>query len=1440
MASNQRDVRLGIEIETAGEDGIKRLADAVRNLGKEGDPAAAEYARLANELDRLSQQAGAIQSIQTLREGVEKLTLAEREAGTAAAGATAKYIEQVATVDTLRSAQERASAEVAQAKKAYDDLKLAFQTIRNDGKLAAESQEQFNSRLSASRQLVDEQNRALKTRRDELIASNKEVSKAEAVEGSLRKEFEFTTQAAQKTGAALREQSGALGSVQAAATALGLDVANLATAQQTLSTATRESVLAAEAFRTSTAESAAAMRALESAAAVADAEMAALAGTLRATEQAARQYVTATEAAAAAGTTDAEVTRARVTAAEALIVSERQLDASQKDLATARNASRAALVAEAEAFLLQTRAAEASAAATATLVNNATRLGTTLDGTAGKISRIGTLSEEAFGQLGVRSLQAIEAEVNRTDIAMARLERDFRAGRISADDLSRALSSASVKLATLNAEARNMPALPGQFERISASINNVIGKFGALGAAIATIGIAVKPVLDATISLQQMERVLTQVTGSSEIAAQQIDALRKIATDSGQNFSELGESYAKFAASALQSGLSIQQTQEVFRDVAMAAGNLGLSSDQAKRALEALSQMASKGVVSMEELRQQLGDALPGVLPLLAKQLGLTQAQMIKLIESGQLLAAEAIPAIGKSLRSLEPASGSVDSMVASWNRFKNVILEAGTVLVEGPIGQAAGAVLGAFAGVVRDVTVVVVGFSEALKLTGKTALSVFDLLKGNISFKQFGEQISDFALESGDRLAKFEETAYGAGEATQGLANDINKLGTSFAKLAVDSQTAIDKADLLAQSAQKNVEGKKAEAKAVETLTGLLGDETAKRQGALEAAQILTKATEDQVKADEAVVATLTRAKDATIAKAKADGIAEEAIKGAVAALDKKIIKAEADASKTRDQADAARAHALSLELAAQAIGNNAGRIAEYKLAVAAATTALNEKIRAMEHDAATSADVKRAAEQLAKAKGLLRDAIDDVSKALEQQLALMKADAELQKAAIGLEIEKAKNAQRAAEAAGNAAEASRQAIRVEQLQQSLTVSGIELKRKEAAATLESLAVQESELRLSGQLTDEIQRQIDIKRRQAQATMLDAEASREANKSKAAEVQALKDGTLVRDQYTGAVGRGTSATQTNTSAQAENNRVYAALPPLLRQAAEDAARLGVTLRDNLPSAAGVGTQGVIESFERLKASGGASVKELGSAFVNMANEVIQSSGGIVPEWVKVEAAANKAVIEVDGFGKSTVRAAKDGEYFGDVVYGATNHATEGVKGTTKAVDALADSIKAAAKNAADLNELGKIGTAYVNSPAYKLEQKQKAGTLGTGDVAGAQANYDAAVANLAHAQKNGTAVSFEGMQSFLAEANKARTILETAKMSVQTGTGARPGNTGGAAPSSTAASSGSTHKVVITLNGQTTTINVANADDGTELKRFLDALAAAASRTGP
>jgi tape measure domain-containing protein len=56
----------------------------------------------------------------------------------------------------------------------------------------------------------------------------------------------------------------------------------------------------------------------------------------------------------------------------------------------------------------------------------------------------------------------------------------------------------------------------------------------------------------------------------------------------------------------------------------------GGTDDVLKRATIAIQQMSGKGVIQMEELRQQLGEAMPRAVELMARSMGVSMPQLIQ------------------------------------------------------------------------------------------------------------------------------------------------------------------------------------------------------------------------------------------------------------------------------------------------------------------------------------------------------------------------------------------------------------------------------------------------------------------------------------------------------------------------------------------------------------------------------------------------------------------------------------------------------------------------------------------------------------------------------------------------------------------------------------------------------------------------------------------
>jgi len=97
------------------------------------------------------------------------------------------------------------------------------------------------------------------------------------------------------------------------------------------------------------------------------------------------------------------------------------------------------------------------------------------------------------------------------------------------------------------------------------------------------------------------------------------------------------QQYTRLKASVRGAGLGTEETTKVFRGISAAIIATGGSAEDLNSALVATSQVFSKGKVSAEELRQQIGERLPGAFTIFAQSIGKTPQELDKALEQGEV-----------------------------------------------------------------------------------------------------------------------------------------------------------------------------------------------------------------------------------------------------------------------------------------------------------------------------------------------------------------------------------------------------------------------------------------------------------------------------------------------------------------------------------------------------------------------------------------------------------------------------------------------------------------------------------------------------------------------------------------------------------------------------------------------------------------------------------
>lgn len=392
--------------------------------------------------------------------------------------------------------------------------------------------------------------------------------------------------------------------------------------------------------------------------------------------------------------------------------------------------------------------------------------------------------------------------------SLGAVEKGAKAVSSSATELGGNAAGAGKGLAQVGQGADKAAAAMGKAGSSATGLGTAFGQLGPLIAGAFTGRELVQTITQA----DSLQRGMLAIAGSTEAAAAEMAFIKKTSNELGLELQSTGKAYLSLTAATKGTVLEGQATRDVFTSVSRAMSVLGRSTAETENALRAVSQIASKGTVSMEELRGQLGEALPGAMKAAADGMGVTTQELVKMVESGGVLAKDLLPALSRSLDNLYASGGQTDSLVANFNRFKNAVSEVAIKLGESGLtkaladiaiggAQAVGALGTAFVGLGKGIGTVAGAMAtldfkplaDDLGLTRRAAGDVeqvmFDVMGNIVGVAAAATQASNALPALGDGLAEVGFVAIGAGNTANEAFRKL-ELGAQYAELRL-SQTA-------------------------------------------------------------------------------------------------------------------------------------------------------------------------------------------------------------------------------------------------------------------------------------------------------------------------------------------------------------------------------------------------------------------------------------------------------------------------------------------------------------------------------------------------------------------------------------------------------------------------------------------------------------------------
>lgn len=138
------------------------------------------------------------------------------------------------------------------------------------------------------------------------------------------------------------------------------------------------------------------------------------------------------------------------------------------------------------------------------------------------------------------------------------------------------------------------------------------------------------------LSLAQIETTLTVITGSLKTAGTETEWLMKTSNAIGLNFQNAAGPFAKFAAAA-KGMFSSSEIKQMYMDLGKVAVAMHLNKEETNGVFLAIQQMASKGTVSLEELRLQFAERIPGAMAIAAASMNMSMLEFTKRVSNGEL-----------------------------------------------------------------------------------------------------------------------------------------------------------------------------------------------------------------------------------------------------------------------------------------------------------------------------------------------------------------------------------------------------------------------------------------------------------------------------------------------------------------------------------------------------------------------------------------------------------------------------------------------------------------------------------------------------------------------------------------------------------------------------------------------------------------------------------
>lgn len=263
-------------------------------------------------------------------------------------------------------------------------------------------------------------------------------------------------------------------------------------------------------------------------------------------------------------------------------------------------------------------------------------------------------------------MKVFSGTVDRSSTSVRRLERSF-------DTLSNRMSTPLQKL-------RDYVLILGNIRMAILNVRDI---------AVGWVGAILKQSAEVERLTMLMKGLSTATTdvGKNTEAEQNLGKLFDMARNTGFAVKELADAFVKMKSAG------VDPMDGSLASLTNAVAYFGGTSDTFHRASIAIQQMSGKGVISMEELRQQLGEAVPTAMFDMARAAGMSMKDFTKLVSEGKVQAKPALELMFREFERKYAGAGKrmAETLTGQMAQFKTNLTQLATSFTGMAAGQTSG-----------------------------------------------------------------------------------------------------------------------------------------------------------------------------------------------------------------------------------------------------------------------------------------------------------------------------------------------------------------------------------------------------------------------------------------------------------------------------------------------------------------------------------------------------------------------------------------------------------------------------------------------------------------------------------------------------------------------------------------------------------------------------